>query len=167
MAGAAEKKEERARHFRLIIVELCLKRQPGHGWMSLPEIRASVKLDPAEFLEKLENDPNVEKSDDGLRLRYVESLDYPSHVDVEYPSPPPSAAAAAPSAAAIALQSPPTAPRVPGVHSVFNLVRKNDVETLQRDLKPLSGFIELTDELIQQLKEPCGGALFRRTCLGR
>ena len=41
----AAEKEKRARHYRLIIVELCLKRQPNHGWMSLPEIRASVKLD--------------------------------------------------------------------------------------------------------------------------
>ena len=159
VAAAAAEKEKQARHFRLIIVELCLKRQPGHGWMSLPEIRASVKLDPAEFLEQLENDPNVEKSDDGLRLRYVENPEYASHVDVEYrtavaPPPPPGAEAAVTTASAA--PSPPIEARLKGqLQRIFSLLHQNAVGALQSELK-LNGagarsIIKMTGELIQQL----------------
>ena len=117
------------RHFRLIIVELCLKRQPGHGWMSLPEIRASVKLDPAEFLEKLENDPRRRRASTTRRTST-------SNTRRRHRARRRRRRARACYRAAIAANR---AARS-GVHSVFN-VRKNDVA--QRDLKPLSGFIEL------------------------
>ena len=49
-------------HSRLLIVELCLKKQP-YEWMSLSDIHAKTGLDPTEFLEQLKGDPNVELKD--------------------------------------------------------------------------------------------------------
>ena len=155
-------------HFRLVIVERCLKKQPGYGWMSLRTIRESTELDPAEFLERLEDDPNVEvmKDDKGTRLRYVVSSEYTSHVDVEYRTAveetPPSATRAPESAALPDIER--LDNRFTNVQRIFNLVRNNDVRSLRRELPDsdrVSGRPDVRTshlmtpaELMQRLNEP-------------
>ena len=156
-------------HFRLGIVELCLKKQPGYDWMSLRTIRESSELDPAEFLEQLEDDPNVEveKDEKGTRLRYVVSSEYSSHVDVEYPVDFEyrTAVEETPSSAA---RAPRSATRLPDIETldhldlrftkvqrIFNLVRKNDVKTVRREMpETRTSHLMTAAELTQRLNEP-------------